>query len=253
MALALAPAWACAHEFWIEAPQWQVAPGATLTASLRNGEDFKGIELAYFESRIARFELVQEGRRAPVTGRMGDRPALSVPVSSPGLIVAAYESVPQSLTYAEWPKFAAFAAHKDFVDIATRHDARGLAREGFRERYTRHVKALFAAGDGAGADSALGLETEFVALTNPYTAAGPVAVQLLYQGAPRADAQIEVFARAPGGEVTITTTRTDAQGQAEIAVSPGHAYLLDAVVLRPGTGDVAWETLWAAMTFAIPG
>ncbi|MEO0936695.1 MAG: DUF4198 domain-containing protein [Pseudomonadota bacterium] len=252
LALALLPGWASAHEFWIDAPQWQVAPGSTLNASLRNGEAFKGIELAYFESRIARFELVQEGRRVPVTGRMGDRPALSVPVSGPGLIVAAYESVPQTLTYSEWPKFARFAAHKDFSDIAARHDARGLPRAGFTERYTRHAKALFAAGDGAGADSALGLETEFVALSNPYTDDGPVRVQLLYQGAPRADAQVEVFTRAPDGNVAITTTRTDAQGRADIPVTPGHAYLLDAVVLRPGRGDIAWETLWAAMTFAIP-
>jgi len=254
LALLLAPLRLAAHEFWIEAPVWRVAVGTPLVASLRNGEEFKGIELAYIAGRIARFDLVQNGTTTPVSARLGDRPALNVVPEAPGLITAVYESTPATLTYREWPKFTAFAAHKDFPDIEARHDARGLPRNGFTERYTRYAKALLASGTGAGSDAPAGLETEFVALTNPYTDPGPVRVQLLYQGAPRADAQVEVFARAPDGSVTITAdTRTDAQGMASIDVKPGHAYLIDAVVLREGTGDVAWETLWAALTFAVPG
>ena len=56
----------------------------------------------------------------------------------------------------------------------------------------------------------------------------------------------------------VTTTRTDEPGQAVVPVTPAHQYLFDAVVLRPaqGAGDTAdapvWETLWAALTFAVP-
>lgn len=252
--MTLAPLAAAAHEFWIEAPVWQVAPGDALTASLRNGEEFKGSELAYIDSRAARFDLVQNGTTMPVSARLGDRPALNIEPAEPGLITVVYESSAATLVYREWAKFTAFAAHKDFADIAMRHDARGLPRNGFTERYTRYAKALLAVGTGSGSDAATGLETEFVALTNPYTDPGPVEVQLLYQGAPRADAQVEVFERAPDGSVTITTdTRTDANGRASIAVKPGHAYLIDAVVLREGDAEAAWETLWAALTFAAPG
>ena len=52
----------------------------------------------------------------------------------------------------------------------------------------------------------------------------------------------------------ITYLATDAKGEAVIPVRPGHRYLLDAVVLREapdGDGPV-WESLWAAMTFAVP-
>ena len=253
LALALAPLSAAAHEFWIEAPQWQVPTGAPVIASLRNGEEFKGIEHVYLQSRFTRFELMQSGQRMAVKGRMGDRPALSMTPPSDGLIIAVYESKPQVVAYSEWAKFAAFAAHKDFRGIAARHDARGLPRDGFKEGYTRHAKALLSSGAAAGADSAMGLATEFVALSNPYTDVGPVRVRLLYDGSPRVDAQVEVFERAPDGSVTITkTTRTDAQGEADIAVKPGHAYLLDAVALREGPAETPWETLWASLPFAVP-
>ena len=54
--------------------------------------------------------------------------------------------------------------------------------------------------------------------------------------------------------VTVTTTRTDTAGKARIAVAAGHEYLLDAVVLRPAPegAKAVWETLWAALTFAVP-
>ena len=83
-------------------------------------------------------------------------------------------------------------------------------------------------------------------------------MRLLYQGGPRADAQIEIFERDARGAVTITTLRTDSAGEARIPVKPGHDYLLDAVVLREPAPDLAaehdavWETLWAALTFGVP-
>lgn len=246
-----------AHEFWIEPKEYQAQSGASLVADLRNGQKFSGIALGYFSSNIARFDLIQAGRVAPVQGRMGDVPALDTAAPGDGLLVIVHQTTPATLTYAKWAKFQAFATHKDFPNIRARHEARGLPVDGFTETYTRYAKALVGIGHSRGADAATGIETEFVALSNPYVD-DPVAgfaVQLLYQNAPRADAQIEVFDRSPQGSVVITLLRTDTQGRATIPVRPGHRYLLDAVVLRQPTGDgkAVWETLWAALSFAVPG
>jgi len=83
-------------------------------------------------------------------------------------------------------------------------------------------------------------------------------VRVLYREMPRIGAQVEIFQMDPDGEVTVTTTQTDDAGEALIPVLPGHRYLLDAVVLREPSDalaadkDVVWETLWAALTFAVP-
>jgi len=187
---------------------------------------------------------------------MGDRPALDAAAPGDGLVVVVHETTPSFVNYKEWAKFQKFADHKDFPDMAARHAANGFPDPPFKERYTRHAKALIGVGDSAGADRVLGLKTEFVALTNPYDAGfdGTMRVQLLYRGAPRADAQVEVFDKPAEGEVTITLHRTDAKGIAAIPVRPGHTYLFDAVVIEPikNDDDAVWDTFWAALTFGVP-
>ncbi|MGA9432847.1 MAG: DUF4198 domain-containing protein [Roseobacter sp.] len=256
----LAPMPALGHEFWIEPQQYQVESGSPLLADLKNGENFKGVSLGWFDRRFTRFEMHTPEEVLPVLGRMGDTPALQATAPQDGLLVVAHETTESTITYREWEKFLNFVAHKDFADAVATHEANGWSKEEFREAYTRHAKALIAVGDGAGADSALGLETEFVALTNPYADGfnGTMRVQVNYQGAPRIATQVEVFDRAPDGTIEVTLHRTDENGQAQVQVTPGHTYLFDAVVLRPsaraGTEDRApvWETLWAALTFAVP-
>ncbi len=261
LCLALPPAPAIAHEFWISPDAYQVALGGAITANFRNGEEFEGSVLSYFDRRSARFDIVFDGAVRAVAPRSGDRPALQMTAPDQnGLLSVVHETTQSRITYRAWAKFAKFADHKDFPGVEAAHDAAGWPREGFKEGYSRHAKALIAVGSGAGQDQAVGLATEFVALTNPYAQDfdGQMKVALTYNGAPRADAQVEVFDRQPGGLVLISLYRTDDKGQATIPVMRGHEYLFDAVVLRPapaaGTAEDApvWETLWAALTFAVP-
>ncbi|WP_229884429.1 DUF4198 domain-containing protein [Roseobacter sp. MH60115] len=261
VALLLTSTSAVGHEFWIEPKKYLIDPGAPVVASLRNGENFKGTSLAWFENRFTRFEMAMGEKITAVDGRMGDTPALQgTAPDQDGLLVVLHETAPSRLTYKIWEKFLKFADHKDFTTAASDHLAAGWPQEGFRESYTRHAKALIAVGSGTGQDRAFGMDTEFVALTNPYAREfdGQMRVQVLYQDVPRADAQVEIFDRAPDGAVTVSLTRTDAAGEASVSVTSGHSYLLDAVVLRPspeaGTSETApvWETLWAALTFAVP-
>ena len=252
---------ALSHELWLAPESYQVETGDSLTVQIKNGEAFEGINLAWYDRRIDRFERLQGGDVSQVTGRSGDIPALVIDDAGDGLMVLAYQSRAQTLTYREWEKFTAFVSHKALHGTLERHADRALPQTGFKEAYSRHAKALIGVGDAAGADRAFGFVTEFVALENPYTGdmSDGLSVQLFYNQEPRADAQVEIFARAPDGAVTITTTRTDAQGRAVIGVAPGHDYLLDAVVMREPATDTAaengavWESLWAAMTFHVPG
>lgn len=251
---------ALGHEFWIDPQKYQVAPGEELLADLRNGQNFEGTALSWFDNRFTRFDIAQGDALRPAEGRMGDTPALSTTAPDTGLMVILHETTPSSLTYRDWDKFLTFAKHKDFPKAAEDHIAAGWPQDRFRESYTRHAKALVAVGEGLGSDRAFGLATEFVALTNPYDPGfdNTMHVRVDYNDAPRGDAQIEVFDRAPDGSVEVSLTRTDDKGEAMIAVTSGHTYLFDAVVLRPaasaGTAEDApvWETLWAALTFSVP-
>lgn len=250
-----------AHEFWIEPLDYTVEADAKVIGDLVNGEAFEGVKLSYLPRRVARFDLLHADTLRPLDPRIGDVPGLQVAPLGDGLHVYAYQSTLSTVTYDDWASFQRFADHKDFPDMRARHRARDLPESDFAELYSRFAKTLVAVGSGAGTDRRIGLETEIVALENPYTDAtlgDGLSVQVFYQGQPRMDAQIELFEKAADGTVTITLHRTDSNGIAALPVQPGHSYLVDAVVLRepdPGLAartDAVWETLWASLTFAVP-
>lgn len=251
---------ATAHELWLEPEAYQVAADGRLVGDIVNGQNFDGITLAYIPQRIVNYAVFSGRAQAPIDMRAGDTPGLNAAPVAEGLNIVAYQSTVTTIEYATWDKFASFVAHKDLGITLEEHLAKGYPQDNFAEAYSRYSKTLIGVGHGAGSDKRTGLETEFVALTNPYTddlSAG-MQVQLFYQRFARPNAQVEVFDKAPDDTVTITLTRTDAQGIATIPVTPGHSYMLDAIVIRDPSPDLVaalggvWETLWANLTFAVP-
>ncbi len=251
---------AICHEFWIEPQAYQVAPDEKMQAVLLNGQEFEGSELGFLPLRFTRFTMASGMRQANVENRIGARPALDTPPLAEGLHAIGYQSRMSTLGYSEWEKFMKFADHKDFQDIQARHDARGLPRTGFNEGYWRLAKSLIGVGHAQGTDFRQRLAVEFVALDNPYTddVSAGLRVQLFYLDDIVADGQVELFEKAPDGTVNITLHRTGADGISTLPVKPGHSYLIDHVVLREPTAelaaqaDIVWETLWASLTLAIP-
>jgi len=257
-ALALAlPSALHAHEFWIEPLAYQVAEGEEIEAHLRVGEGFAGSTFSFNPRNFQRFDYAQGRDVAPVPGRAGDRPAVAFAAPGSGLVILSHETNAMRLTYTSMDKFEAFITHKDWPELRQAHRARGLSEERFQERYTRHVKSLVAVGDGVGADRVIGLRTEIVALSNPYTdPSDTLPVQVWLEGEPRTESQVELFEKAPDGTVLVSLHRTDARGIVDLPVRSGHSYLADAVVIRalePSTTEPeVWESLWAGLTFAVP-
>lgn len=254
----LSPVPSAAHEFWLDPLDFALPVGATLEANLRVGQDFEGSAMSYIPRNFTRFEVVLGDTAMPVEGRIGDKPALHMDMTAPGLAILLHETTNNFLTYDAWDSFASFVEHKAFPGVLDRHRARGLPDTGFTEFYSRHVKSLVAIGEGAGQDRAFGLRTEFVALANPYAddVSAGLPVLLLLDGAPRAQAQVELWDRAPDGTVSVTLHRTDDQGRAVLPVAAGHVYMADAVAMLEiapeAPRNAVWHSLWASLTFAMP-
>jgi uncharacterized GH25 family protein len=256
LALALSTATAKAHEFWLSPEDYTVAPEDMMRVRLRIGSEMKGVAQSYLPQDIARFEVIQGDAIRPVEGRMGDNPAMVLDSQIDGLAVVVHETNDTEMTYDDFGVFQDFVAHKDFSTALADHTARGLPKTGFRETYQRYAKSLIAVGSGVGADLAVNLRIEIVALANPYTdnltAGMPLLV--LLDGAPRANAQLELFQTSPDGTVTISLHRTDADGHLTVPVLPGMEYLANSVDLRALPNDdvdagPVWHSDWASLTF----
>jgi hypothetical protein len=248
-----------AHEFWIDPEKFQVDSGSDIVADIRVGQNFQGSAFAYVPRQFRLFEIAQEGARVPVEGRVGDRPAMTQSAGD-GLAVILHATTDNRLTYDSLKKFENFVRHKDAAWTLDDHAAQGYPSESFVEVYSRYAKSLVAVGDGMGADREYGLETEIIALNNPYLSleTSEIDIRLMYKGAPRPNAQVEVFEKDSAGDVIISYVRTDDAGVASVPVVPGMTYMLDAVVLRTPSAAIAaetgavWESLWANLTFAVP-
>lgn len=261
---AIVPTSGAAHEFWLEPTAYQVPGDGSLEAHIVNGQFFAGLKLPYIPNRIRRFEAFAGPAEETLEMRIGDLPGLAAPAAGPGLNVVIYESTVATVKYDDPALFPRFVEHKDFAasygDVLARHAERGLPASGFSEAYWRYCKTLIGVGDGAGSDSRKGMETEFVALTNPYTddLSGGFRAQLFYGDSPRANVQVELYEKAPDGTVEVTRHHTDGDGIATLPVKPGYSYMLDSVVIREPSQQLAaqtgavWETLWASLTFAAP-
>ncbi len=249
-----------AHEFWISPDKHQVATSGEIVAALRVGQDFEGNSQAFLPQGFKRFDYAIGGKVAPVEGRLGDRPALRMAAPEDGLLVVIHETNGLIITWDEFERFEAFVKHKDAMWTLEAHKARGLSEENVREVYSRYAKSLIGVGSGRGEDVVSGMITEIVALENPYTGdmSDGIDVRVLYQGAVRANEQVEVFELSAAGEVSVFTVRTNGSGVATVPVNPGARYMLDAVVLREPSAQlveqrkVVWESLWANLTFGVP-
>lgn len=259
LALDLAASAAKAHEFWLSPEDYTVAEGQDMVVQLRIGSGMKGVPSSFLPHDITRFEVLQGDSVRPVTGRMGDQPAMVMPAEGDGLAIVVHETADSRLTYKDFAVFERFVAHKDFRTALADHAARGLPQTGFDETYRRYAKSLIAVGSGAGSDRVVGLKIEIVALANPYTddLSGGMPLLVLLDGAPRPNVQVEMFQTAPDGSVTSTFHRTDAEGRVTVPVLPGMEYLADNVDLRalpnddPEAGPV-WHSDWASLTFRTP-
>lgn len=247
-----------AHEFWISPEAYEIPRGGQIIAELRVGEKLKGAGYPYIPKRAARFEILQGQRQIDPNAQLGDRPALNREMPEAGLAIIVHETADNRLKYRDWKKFVAFTDHKDFAWAQEAHGTRGLPETGFVETYRRYGKSLVAVGDGDGSDRVVGMDTEIVALANPYTddLATGLPVRVLHLGAPRSDVQVELFARAPDGSVAVSLHRTDSDGVTILPMEPGTEYLVDSVIieaLEPSAeGDPVWHTLWASLTFRTP-
>ncbi len=248
-----------AHEFWLLPNSFQLEKGGALTVGLRNGENMKGISQPYLPGSVNRFEVLAAKATTPVTARLGDDPALVTTAPGDGLLIVVHETNDSSLTYKEFAKFESFVRHKAFANVLTLHADRGLPQTGFTESYRRYAKTLIAIGTGTGADRATGARIEIVAQLNPYTddVSTGLPLRVLLDGAPRASAQIELFATAPNGTVSVSAHTTGTDGIVVVPTQPGVTYLADSVDMYPlpnndpQAGPV-WHTDWASLTYLVP-
>ena len=253
-ALAAAPPLS-AHDFWIEPSSFRPAVGSTVTARLLVGEGFRGDPVPRNPAMIEKFVLVTDAGETPVVGRSGDDPAGRVRIGGPGLALIGYRSR-NSFLFLEADKFEEHLRGEGLESILELRAKRGESAKPSRELFSRCAKALISSGDGStGYDRNLGLTLELLPEKNPYAlaAGGELPIRLLYEQKPLSGALVVAMPfDAPAEKIS---RRTDAKGRVRLRLPSSGRWLVKVVHTVPAsdTSVADWESLWASLTFEIPG
>ncbi len=237
-----------AHDFWIEPSSFRPAPGERVAVRLRVGEKLKGDPVPRNPGRIERFAAIGQAGETEVVGIAGSDPAGWTVPAGPGLHWLVFDSNHASVEQTG-PKFDSYLGEEGLERIREIQKGAGPVKE----IYSRCAKSLLQVGEGStGYDRELGLELELVPEKDPYTLKPGEAlpVRLLYHGKPL-DGALVIGMASPEAKVSART----AGGRASLILDRPGLWLIKAVHMVPapeGSG-AEWESLWASLTFELPG
>lgn len=252
----LLPAAVQAHEFWLAPDRFQLDDGATARLSLRVGENFEGEPVAFARPLIAGFRHYAGGAShdlaASVPATMA--PAIPLAVRGSGTHVLAIDTHPSANTL-DAAKFNEYLLEDGLWRVAQARELAQTSLEPGRERFRRNIKTLLQVGGASDAtwSRRTGQRLEIVPLADPFrVGTGPLRFQVLFDGQPLSQALFKVWHGA-GEERLVQQAWTDAHGEAEGSLRPGH-WMVSVVHMVPaaGAGEVDWESHWGNLTFAVP-
>jgi len=247
---------ALAHDLFLKLDSYFLEPNTRVQIRALNGT-FTTSENFVAPGRLADISMVSpKGRTKLQPSAWGPGPdsasLLTVEVGDPGTYVAGASTRPNELDLTA-EQFNSYLKEDGLPDVLEARRRDNELGRGARERYSKHVKAVFQVGDTHTLDYAfvLGYPAEIVPLGNPYAGGRTsLRVRCLVDGKPVAN---QVVLWGGGGAAAERSTRTDSAGVAEVTLdAPGRWYVKFVHMERANRSGVAgpdYESKWATLTF----
>ena len=259
--LALSATSLFAHDMFWRLTSYYVAPNTAIRMPVLNGT-FSKSENSIEWARVAELSVTAPNGRAPIDSAhwdfRGDTTWLNYTTGDAGTYVAGL-STKRTEFQLEAKAFNRYLADDGIPDMLAARKKDGSWQNAARERYSKHIKALFQVGaTRSNAWSApLGYPAELVPLENPY-ALKPGATmhfRCLVDGKPVANQLVLIGGRTSvTGDVRLPaqSVRSNADGVVAVTLSKaGRWYVKFIHMQRVDDGRVDYESKWATITFEI--
>ena len=259
-ALLLLASLASAHDLFLKLDTYFLAPGARVRIPILNGT-FTKSEGFVSAQRLADISVVSPAGRMRVRGdsalsRGSDSASvLTLAVGDPGTYVVGMATLPREIELRA-EDFNAYLAEDGLPDVLEARRRDNELGRGAKERYSKHVKAIFQVGERRSNDfgTALGYVAEIVPLENPYASGrgNTLRVRCLVDGRPVGNQTVLWGGEHGGRTFAQRNARTDSLGIATIAVDqPGRWYVKFIHMARVNEPAFDYESKWATLTFEV--
>jgi hypothetical protein len=255
---AVAATAAAAHDLFIKLDSYRLPPGAAVRVPIINGT-FQVSENSIGPERVGDVSLVLEGMRHELDldtwDADGDSTFLGLRTGDPGTYVLGISTLPNELDL-DADDFNLYLASDGVVDVLKQRALDGELDEGARERYSKHVKAIFQVGGrtSAGLDLVLGYPAELVPLDNPYEASvgDELSFRAVVDGSPVRGQLVIAGGDGGGHEIPESEARTDSDGVVTFTLDePGRWYVKFINMQRTDAEGLDYESKWATISFEI--
>ncbi len=250
-----------AHDMFWRLTSYFVAPSAPAVLPVLNGT-FSRSENSIAWSRVSDLSVLSPAGRAPMDSAhwktAGDTSLLEYTTSATGTYVVGLSTKPTEFQL-DAKAFNSYLADDGIPDILAQRRKDGSLGKTARERYSKHIKAIFQVGAtrSDGWKSVLGYPAELVPLDNPYTLAPGATLRLrcLVDGKPVANQLVVIGGRAgTTGDTRLPSreVRSDADGIATVPLAKAGRWYVKFIHMVPvADGRVDYESKWATITFEV--
>lgn len=259
VAVALTATLLYAHDLFIKLDQYFLATNSRVTIPILNGT-FAKSENWITPDRVLDISLVSPLARRHLDTQ-GWAPSadslttlLTIRTGVSGTYVLGIATRPSELDLSA-EDFNEYLEHDGIPDVLEARRRAGELGKAVRERYAKHVKAVFQVGErrSDGFQAVLGYPAEIEPLSNPYDLrpGGELRVRCLVHGVPVANQLVIAGGEGAGGAVPERATRTDAEGVASFTLDATGKWYVKFINMVPGGDGVDYVSEWATLTFAL--
>jgi len=247
-----------AHDLFLKLNTYFLRPNSSATVRLLNGS-FRSSEGAVRRDRMRDVSLVAPGGvthpAASDWRDEGNTSLLNVRTAGAGTYMVGVSTLPREIEL-NAADFNEYLAHDGIPDtLAERRRNRQLNRN-VRERYSKHVRAIFQVGDERTDEfrTPLGYPVEIIPQQNPYSLRVGQTIEVLCtrDGQPLANQYVLAGRERAGRMSRQINARTDSNGIARFRLRSAGKWFIKMIHMTPMTNaDLNYESKWATLTFEI--
>lgn len=247
-----------AHDLFLKLDNYFLTPGETARIAVLNGTFDRSVAPVR-PSRLADLALVSPAGRARLDSTAwsidSTRSWLTIHTGAPGTYVVG-ASVRPSRIELTGEEFNGYLKEDGILDVLAARTRDHQLERPARERYSKHVKAVFQVGDARtdAFSTVLGYPAEIVPLENPYqlAAGGDLGVRCLVDGKPVANQILLWGGEGPTGPIAQRSLRAGQDGTARVRLdSPGRWYVKFVHMVPLSEPDFDYESKWARLTLQV--